>query len=221
MAELKPISVLFADDHAVVREGFVALCSQHPSLRVVGQCADGVAALQMIQATAPDFAFLDLDMPKLSGIELIRKLRQEGHSGKLVILSMNRNEFTAALALREGADGYVVKGGPFRHVLDAIHYIGDGGTYFSPVFPPDLLARDRTRVGADPLSALSGRERQVFYSLVEGVRPKEIAALLNVSPKTVDTYRAGIMRKLGIHDLVSLVKFAINHNLTTASQSAR
>ncbi|HYL83156.1 MAG TPA: response regulator transcription factor, partial [Candidatus Angelobacter sp.] len=113
-------------------------------------------------------------------------------------------------ALRAGADGYVPKNRGWRYVLDAIQYIQDGGVYISPDFPRDLLSERRT---SDPLAALSEREREVFGYLVAGMRAKEIANLMEVSPKTVDTHRARLMQKLGIHDLAGLVKFAIKRGL--------
>jgi DNA-binding NarL/FixJ family response regulator len=209
--ELRPISLIFADDHEVVREGFVALYSSDVRLRVIGQCGDGLAALEMIQSRNPDFAVIDLNMPKLGGLELIRKLRLANHPCKLVVLSMSHDECTAVEVLRAGADGYVPKDGPARHLLDAIQYIQDGGVYISPIFPRDLLSRRWT--GSDPLRRLSKREREVFHCLVAGMRPKEIASALDLSPKTVDTHRAHLMGKLEINDLPGLVKFAIKNNL--------
>lgn len=211
MPELQPISVIFADDHEVVREGLVALYSSDARLRVIGQCGDGLAALEMIQSRNPDFAVIDLNMPKLGGLELIRKLRAANHPCKLVVLSMSHDERTAIEVLRAGADGYVPKDGPARHLFDAIQYIQDGGVYISPIFPGDLLSHRWT--GEDPLRPLTEREREVFFCLIAGMRPKQIASALDLSPKTVDTHRANLMRKLEINDLAGLVKFAIKKKL--------
>ena len=213
MPDTRPISVVFADDHEVIREGLVALYSSNPELRVVGQCSDGVSALEMIQSLSPDVAIIDLEMPKLHGLELIRKLRHLRHPTKLVVLSMSRDEQTASEALRAGADGYLPKDSPPRHVLAAIHHIIDGGVYISPLLPSDLLSSERRDATNNPLRFLSERERQVFNYLVRGVRPKQIASFLNLSPKTVDTYRASIVRKLGVENVVELVKFAIKWKL--------
>jgi DNA-binding NarL/FixJ family response regulator len=212
MPELKkPISLVFAEDHELVREGFVSLFSLNKTLKVVGQCGDGLAALQMIQTKKPDFAIIDLGMPKLGGLELIRKLRQAKNACKLVVLSMSRDEQTAAEALRAGADGYIPKDDPSRHLLDAIQYIRDGGVYISPLLPNDLMSPERMR--PDPLAQLSDREQEVFYYLVNGFRAKENANMLDISPKTVDTHRAHLMQKLGINDRGGLVKFAIKRKL--------
>jgi len=211
MPELRPISLIFADDHEVVREGLVALYSADARLRVVGQCGDGLAALEMIQSRNPDFAVIDLNMPKLGGLELIRKLRAANHPCKLIVLSMSHDERTAIEVLRAGADGFVQKDGPARHLYDAIQYIQDGGVYISPIFPNDLLSR--RWAGDDPMRLLTEREREVFYCLIAGMRPKQIANALNLSPKTVDTHKANLMRKLKISDLAGLVKFAIKNSL--------
>jgi len=214
----KPISVILADDHLIVREGLAAFCETRPELHIVGQCSDGLAAVEMIKALQPDFAIIDLHMPKLHGLEVIRKVREASSPCKLVVLSISRDEKMVLEALRAGANGYLLKDGPARHLLDAISYIQDGGVYISPLLRREyLLEAPRKAPTEDPLASLSRREYEVFSFLVDGMRPKDIAKLLDISPKTVDTYRSNIMRKLGIHDLVGLVKFAINRNLTTTA----
>jgi DNA-binding NarL/FixJ family response regulator len=214
----KPISVVLADDHSIVREGLAAFCETRPELHIAGQCSDGLAAVEMIKALQPDFAIIDLHMPKLHGLEVIRKVREANSPCKLVVLSISRDEKMVLEALRAGANGYLLKDGPARHLLDAISYIQDGGVYISPLLRREyLLEAPRKASAEDPLASLSRREYEVFSFLVDGMRPKDIAKLLDISPKTVDTYRSNIMRKLGIHDLVGLVKFAINRNLTTTA----
>jgi DNA-binding NarL/FixJ family response regulator len=219
MQESAVTTVVLADDHAIVREGIAALCTSH-GMRVLGQVADGNAAVEMITALNPDFAILDLHMPNLTGIEAIRRLRAAGSNVKLMILSISREDGTVMEALRAGADAYLLKDGPSRHLLDAITFVKDGGVYVSPMLRgAGLFAKAESARAADPLVALSPREMEVFSYLVNGLRAKDIADLLSISPKTVDTYRASLMRKLNVHDLVSLVKFAIERNLTTTSQS--
>jgi DNA-binding NarL/FixJ family response regulator len=217
MQELAATTVVLADDHAIVREGIASLCTSH-GMRVLGQVADGGAAIEMIMALKPDFAILDLHMPVVTGVEAIRRLRAAGCTVRLMILSISREEGTVMEALRAGADAYLLKDGPARHLLDAINFVRDGGVYVSPLLRGvGLFAKaDRSRP-VDPLGALSPRELEVFSYLVNGLRAKDIADLLEISPKTVDTYRASLMRKLNVHDLVGLVKFAIERNLTTTS----
>jgi DNA-binding NarL/FixJ family response regulator len=121
-------------------------------------------------------------------------------------------------ALRAGADGYLLKDGPARHLLDAMSFVRDGGVYVSPLLRgAGLFTRTEKSPSDDSVGSLSPREMEVFSYLVNGLRPKDIAELLEISPKTVDTYRASLMRKLNVHDLVGLVKFAIERNLTSTS----
>ena len=217
MPELAQTSVVLADDHNIVREGISALCAAH-GLLVLGQCSEGSAAFEMIRTLKPDFALLDMHMPGLTGLELVRRLRAAGCTTKLVILSISRDENIVREALRVGADAYLLKDGPSRHLIDAINFVRDGGVYISPLLRgAGLFTQGAGNRVSDPLSDLSAREREVFSHLVNGLRAKEIAELLQISPKTVDTYRASLMRKLNLRDLVELVKFAIERNLTSTS----
>jgi DNA-binding NarL/FixJ family response regulator len=216
MQESRESTVLVADDQAIVREGFAALCTG-AGMRVVGECSDGAAAFEAITTLQPDFAIVDLHMPVMTGVDVIRKLRAAGASTKLLILSISREENCVLEALRAGADAYLLKDGPFRHLLDALSYIRDGGVYVSPLLRGAGIFTKAERAVEDPLAALSPREMEVFTYLVSGLRAKDIADRLEISPKTVDTYRASLMRKLNVHDLVGLVKFAIERNLTSTS----
>jgi DNA-binding NarL/FixJ family response regulator len=174
--------------------------------------------VEAIASLKPDFAILDMHMPGMTGIEVIRRVRAGGGTTKLLILSISREETTVMEALRAGADGYLLKDGPSRHLLDAISFVRDGGVYVSPLLRgAGLFTKGERAIPEDPLASLSPREMEVFSYLVNGLRAKDIADLLEISPKTVDTYRAGLMRKLNVHDLVGLVKFAIERNLTTTS----
>jgi DNA-binding NarL/FixJ family response regulator len=216
MQESRESTVVVADDQAIVREGFAALCSG-AGMRVVSECPDGAAALQAITSLQPDFAILDLHMPVMTGVDVVRRLRGAGTATKLLILSISREENCVLEALRAGADAYLLKDGPFRHLLDALNFIRDGGVYVSPLLRGAGLFTKPERATEDPLAALSPREMEVFSYLVSGLRAKDIADRLEISPKTVDTYRASLMRKLNVHDLVGLVKFAIERNLTSTS----
>jgi DNA-binding NarL/FixJ family response regulator len=219
MVEPMDATVVLADDQAIVREGIASLCRDH-GIQVLGQAADGPQALEMVQNLKPDFAVLDLLMPGLTGAEVIRRLRQSGYTGKLLVLSFSQEDAMVMEALRAGADGYLLKDGPFRHLLDAINFVRDGGVYVSPLLRgAGLFTRAERRVQSDPMALLSPREMEVFSYLVNGLRAKDIAELLDISPKTVDTYRASLMRKLNVHDLVGLVKFAIERNLTSTAAS--
>ena len=215
--EPQQITVVLADDHVIVREGIAALCTSK-GLRVLGECADGGTAIEMVDRLRPDFAIFDPDIPGLSGVEAIHRLRNAGCMAKLMILSNSREEKAVMEALRAGADAYLLKDGPSRHLMDAISFVMDGGVYVSPLLRgAGLFTGGERNIPEDPLATLSPRETEVFTHLVNGLRAKDIADLLSISPKTVDTYRAGLMRKLKVRDLVGLVKFAIERNLTTTS----
>lgn len=216
MQESRETTVVLADDQAIVREGFAALFAS-AGMRVVGECSDGGSAVQMINSLKPDFAVLDLVMPVMTGVDVVRRLRSTGCTAKLLILSINREENCVMDALRAGADAYLLKDGPFRHVLDALNFIRDGGVYVTPLLKGAGMFTKPDRAVEDPLTTLSPREMEVFSYLVSGLRAKDIADRLEISPKTVDTYRASLMRKLSVHDLVGLVKFAIERNLTSTS----
>jgi len=211
--EPQETTVVLADGHPIMREGIAALCTAN-GLHIIGQCADGPTALDMIARLKPDFAILDLHLPGMTGVETIRRLHVSGCTTKLMILSISREETKVREALLAGADAYVLKDGPSRHMLDAISYVREGGVWVSPLLGgAGLYAKGEVIRSEDPLAGLSPRELEVFQFLVDGLRAKDIADRLEISPKTVDTYRASMMRKLNVPDLVSLVKFAIERNL--------
>jgi DNA-binding NarL/FixJ family response regulator len=207
------ITLILADDHGIVREGIAAFFRARPEVRIVGQCSDGEQALEMISTLVPDFAILDLNMPKMTGLDVVKRLRQLKVPTKLIVLSINRDELIIEELFRAGANGYVLKDGPARHLFDAISFIRDGGQYLTPLLRRESPEKALER--KDPISQLSKREYEVFTFLVDGMRPKDIAKMLDISPKTVDTYRANIMRKLHVDGIAGLVRFAINRNLTT------
>ncbi len=201
-----------------MREGIAALCERNPKYSVVGLCGDGESAFRLISSKRPEVAVLDLNLPRLYCLELISKLRALHLPTRFIVMSMRRDRKTVIEVLRAGAQGYVLKSGPSRHLLDAFEQTAQGGVYVSPLLELDkIFASHRSRKVEDPLELLSAREYQVFSLLVEGLRAKEVAARLELSPKTVDTYRASLMRKLDIHDLAGLVKFAVQRSLTPLS----
>ena len=218
METTKPITIVLADDHGIVREGIAAFCSSRPDLKIIGQSSDGAAAVELILELKPDFVILDLNMPKLNGLDVIRRLRQEKCETRILVLSISRDENVVRELFRSGANGYLLKDGPARHLFDAINYVLDGGQYLTPLMRLDIL--DSGKKAPDALTLLSKREYEVFNYLVDGMRPRDIAKILDISPKTVDTYRASIMRKLEVDGIAGLVRFAIQRNVPThASQS--
>jgi DNA-binding NarL/FixJ family response regulator len=217
MLDRKPIRVLIAEPQQLLREALVALCERNPDLEVADQCADGAAALRLILQRPPDVALLELDLPELHTLELLNQAREQHCPTRIVLMTARSDRKTVIEALRCGAHGIVLKSGSARHLMDALQQVTSGGVYISPAVEVDkIFAAHRNRKeNEDPFETLSAREHQVFTMLVEGHRAKEIAARLAVSPKTIDTYRASMMRKLDIHDVAGLVKFAITRNLTS------
>jgi|SRR5665213_2817288 len=211
MESSKVITLVLADDHGIVREGIAAFCNGRPNLKIVGQSSDGDEAVDLILTLRPDFAVLDLNMPGVSGLEAIRRVRQAKSETRILVLSVSRDQNVIREVFRSGANGYLLKDGPARHLFDAIQYVLDGGQYLTPLIRMEDI--DGNGGQHDPLALLSKREFEVFTFLVDGVRPKDIARMLVLSPKTVDTYRANIMRKLEVDGIAGLVRFAIEHNL--------
>lgn len=215
--EPKKYSIVLADDLTLVREGLAALCHSQPHFLVVGQCAEGAQALRIIEAERPDIAVLDLGLTDLFALEIVRRVREQKLPTRIAVLSMRKDRKTVVEALRAGVNAFLLKTGPSHHLLEAFDQILSGGIYVSPMLELDKIFNSNQKAGPDdPLESLSAREYQVFSLLVEGVRAKEIAARLELSPKTVDTYRASLMRKLDIHDVAGLVKFAIQRDLISS-----
>jgi len=207
-------TVVVAEPLALVREGFAALCESTGRYRVVRQCEDGELAVAAIGELDPDLALFDMGLPRLFALEAVRKVRESAASTRIVILGTRKDRKTVMEVLKCGASAYILKSGPGKHLLDAFEQVCDGGIYVAPIVNVgDIFVARRGNEPADPLEKLSAREYQVFSLLIEGIRAKEIAARLELSPKTVDTYRASLMRKLDIHDIAGLVKFAIGRNL--------
>lgn len=212
-------SVVVGEPLALVREGMAALCERTGRLRVVGQCGDGREALELIRRHRPELALLDFDLPKLFSLEVVRQAREGGAATRVIIVSQRTDRKTVLEVLRSGAGGYLLKSDPLEALLTAFRQVLSGGVYISPqVEMARIFTGGNGDDHRDPLETLSRREFQVYSLLVEGLRAKEIAARLELSPKTVDTYRANLMRKLDIYDLAGLVKFALRRNQDGAAR---
>jgi DNA-binding NarL/FixJ family response regulator len=214
--EPKTYSILLADDQTLVREGLAAICRTLPHYRVLAQCSEGAAALRIIETQRPDIAVLDLGLPDLFSFEIVRQVRESGLPTKMIVLSTRRDRKTVVEALRCGVNAFLLKSASTEQLLEAFEQVLGGGIYVSPQLELHKIFSGNLKAAPDdPVDLLSAREYQVFSLLVEGVRAKEIAARLELSPKTVDTYRASLMRKLDIHDVAGLVKFALQRDLTS------
>jgi DNA-binding NarL/FixJ family response regulator len=209
------IRVVLVDDHAVLRDGLKALFSGARDMEVVGEAGDGRDAIRQILHLEPDVAVMDIAMPGLNGIEAVRAIREHGSKTRIVMLSMHSTSEFVFRALEAGADGYVLKQCAGMEVVTAVRSVQAGRRYLSLAISKTDLAAARDSAQASPLARLSARESEVLQLVVEGKASAEIAGLLHLSPKSVDTYRNRVMKKLGTKDVTGLVKFALQHGLTT------
>ena len=210
------IKVLIADDHGVVAEGLRFVVEAQPDMEVIACLQDSREAVRRSIETRPDVVLIDHAMPLLNGTEATHLIRERCPETHVIILSMYSNRVHVLGALQAGATGYVVKKSAAKEVVEAIRVVHQGRRYLSKELADSVIDQvvDRT-ASKDPLERLSSRERQVLQMLAEGHAVAHIAATLSLSPKTVETYRARMMEKLGIHDFATLVKFAIQHGITS------
>jgi DNA-binding NarL/FixJ family response regulator len=211
-----PLRLLIASEQILFLEGLASLCEAVQNYQVAAQASSGQSALELIQNLSPDLAILDLELTDLMALEVIKRAAAAHMPTRCAVVSARKDRKTVMDALRSGACGYLLKTSSRQELAEALGHLVDGGIYVSPQIELAALVyegQQHTRT-VDPLDSLSSREYQVFSLLVEGVRAKEIAARLTLSPKTVDTYRASLMRKLEIHDVAGLVKYAMQRNLT-------
>jgi len=205
------IRVLLADDHAMMRDGLKALLSASPDISVVAEVGNGRDAVDSAQELNPDVAVLDIAMPGLNGIEAARMLRDKCPGVRVVILSMHSTSEYVFRAFDAGAAGYLLKESAGAEVDAAVRAVHAGRRYLSAA----IAARGQPAAGrGGPLESLSARERQVLQLVVEGHSSTEIAKRVHLSRKSVETYRSRLMKKLGVGDVPSLVKFAIQHGIT-------
>ena len=214
------IRVLVVDDHGVVREGLRLLLESELDIRVVGEAGDGGEAVLKAQAVRPDVVVMDIAMPVLGGLEATQRLSESCPDARVVVVSMHGTAEHVARAFRAGARAFVLKESAGKEVLDAVRAAHAGRRYVSRKIADrcgvDELRGHRSLPPEGRLERLSAREREVLRLVVEGRSSAEIARLLTLSPKTVETYRSRLMTKLSIDNLPGLVKFAIQEGLTSA-----
>jgi DNA-binding NarL/FixJ family response regulator len=206
------LKVLLADDHAVMREGLAAVLAG-AGMEIVGTAANGREALRLAREKTPDVVVMDISMPELNGVEAAREMRVRMPAIHVVILSMHASLEHVHQALAAGAHGYVLKESAGAEVVAAVRAVAAGRRYLSPLLESAMLQHGGG-TARSPLASLSSRERQVLQLVVEGESSAEIAEVVHLSPKTVETYRSRLMKKLGVHDVTALVKFAVQHGLT-------
>jgi DNA-binding NarL/FixJ family response regulator len=203
--------VLLADDHQIVRQGLRGLLEKAGHV-VVGEAADGHEALKLARSLTPDIAVLDLSMPLLNGLDTAREMRRVSPEIKTILLTMYTDKGYVLQAMKVGAKGYVLKTQAAEDLIRAIREISRGEVYLSPGVAASVVDAylDKTDVAADPLTP---RERQVLQLIAEGNTTKEVARQLNISFKTAESHRNHVMKKLDIHDVAGLVRYAIHQGL--------
>ena len=217
------IRVLLVDDHAVLRDGLRLYISMQPDIEVVGEAADGDEELAKVEALKPEVVLMDVAMPRLNGIEATLRIRRQWPDCRVLVLSQhNRREYVQHL-LQAGASGYVLKKAGGAEVAAAVRAVRDGHVYLG-VEVADMIVEDYVErlarpdvQGGDAYSLLTDREREVLVLVAEGRSTREIAEALSVSTKTVDTHRAAIAHKLGLHSQAELIKYAIREGLIEVS----
>jgi DNA-binding NarL/FixJ family response regulator len=206
-----PIRVILADDHLLVRQG-LRLVLEKEHIEVLGEASDGLEAIRLIQELRPEVAVLDLDMPGLDGLGVLREAARVCPQVRAVILTRHMEEPYAVEALRIGARGYVLKTQASTDLVAAIQHVHRGEVYLSPKISKAVVQSYLTNTDT-PNGKLSVRERQVLQLVGEGHSTKKIAALLGISVKTADTHRTKVMDKLDIHQTAGLVRYAIRNGL--------
>jgi DNA-binding NarL/FixJ family response regulator len=206
----KQIKVLLVDDHPIVRRGIGSCLARSADLQIIGEAADGVEALRKVRELVPDVILMDIDMPNMSGLTVTQTLRKEMPQVKVVILSMHRQTDYVLRILQSGALGYVLKDAPVEELVEAIQTVHSGQAYFSSDIARVALTQfvRGSSEGPSPMN-LTNREREVLIFIAEGLSNKEIAVKLNLGVRTVETHRERIMRKLNIHSIAGLTRFAI------------
>lgn len=210
------IRVYIADDHAIIRDGLRALLEARDDIEVVGDAGDGRQAVAEIRSVRPDVVLMDISMPQMNGIEAAALVRDAAPRARVIMLSMHATSEHLFRALQAGARGYVLKNSAGAELVDAVRTVHAGKRYFSAKIA-DLLVDGyvRDERPTSPIQDLSARERQILQLIAEGRTSAEVARTLALSPKTVETYRSRLMQKIGVGDVVGLVKFAILHGLTS------
>jgi two-component system, NarL family, response regulator NreC len=213
------ITIGLAEDHNVVRQGFKLVLTAEQDFKLVGEAADGLEAVKLVETKKPNVLLLDLMLPRLHGLEVVRQLKREQSPTKVIILSMHADEPYVMEALRNGACGYVLKDCTAADLVQAVRTVAAGRRYLSPILAERALTGYVEHPGASDLDVyetLTNRERLVFQLAAEGKTSGEIATALFISPRTAETHRANLMRKLSLRSQTDLVRFAIRRGIIAA-----
>ena len=209
-------TIVLADDHQLVRQGFRALLEAQPDLSVIGEASDGREAIDLVERLKPHVLIVDLRMPGLNGLEVTRRVSQRVPHTRIIILSMHANEAYVLEALRYGADAYVLKDSSAAELVRAVREVIAERYYLSPPLSQraiEAYLQKAESATSDPYDTLTSREREVFQLAAEGNNNAEIAARLSISPRTAEAHRASIMRKLGLHTQADLIRYALRRGI--------
>lgn len=211
----RPIRVLIADDHEIVRAGIRLLVNGQADMEVIGEARDGAESVKLAVATAPDVVLMDISMPVMTGIEATRAIKASNSEIEIVGLTMHADERYFFELLKAGASGYVVKGGAPHELLEAIRAAARGQAYIHPSVAGRLIGDfvKRAEAGEAELDGITDRERQVLELIARGLTGREIAKQLEISANTVDRHRSNIMAKLDLHNKAELVRYAVRKGL--------
>lgn len=207
------IRIVLADDHTIMRSGLRAVLERYSDMKVIGEAADGRAAIQSVDELRPNVIVLDVAMPNLNGIEAARQISAKHPDVAVVVLSMHSDEAYVLRALKAGARGYLLKDSAEGELITAIRAVNDGKAFFSPAISrmlvDDYMRQLQQRGVEDSYELLTTREREILQLLAEGKSNKDIARLLDLSLYTVETHRSNIMQKLNLHGIPELMLYAI------------
>jgi two-component system nitrate/nitrite response regulator NarL len=215
------IKLILVDDHPVVRRGITACLSRHENLQILGEAADGREALQKAKELSPDIVLMDIDMPNMNGLAATEVLRKEMPHIKVLILSMYSQSEYVLRIIQSGARGYVLKEANPDDLAKALETVYNGELFFSPEVARVALNQYVRGGGEAPQSHLTLREKEVLTQIAEGLSNKEIAWRLGVGVRTIETHRERIMRKVNIHSVAGLTKYAITRGLVTIREESK
>jgi DNA-binding NarL/FixJ family response regulator len=205
--------VLLADDHTMVRQGLAGILRDYEEFEVVAEAADGSEALEKALEAKPNVVVLDLSLPRLHGFEVARRIHKALPRARILVLTMHDEEEYVLKMVRAGASGYLVKDGAASELVAAIRALRKGQAYFGPQAAKALAHGGDAERSEDPYGSLTEREREIFHLLAEGRTNAQIAAVLCISPKTVDNHRTRLNEKLGVHSAAELLRYAAKHGL--------
>lgn len=209
-------TIILADDHQILRQGLRKLLEEEPGFHIVGETGDGIEATELVETLKPDILVVDMIMPGLNGLDVIRSVRQRSEHTRIIVLSMHANEAYVVEALRNGASGYLLKESSSTELIRAVHQVVAGHRYLTTSLAERALDTYIEKVGqssSDFYELLTARERQVLHLAAEGLNNGEVAERLSIGVRTVETHRANMMHKLGLKNQNELIRYALQRGL--------